>query len=454
MNTPVIVMAITAGICLEVALINGLAGAARRPRDAVRVAFAFQALAAAAGALSLVLLYSAGTPEAFTAAMKWGLFPSGVAWIIAGVWLAAFYTDVRPVGGLLALSGALCAFVVVNLALPTGLLQDSAGAIARTSMAGTHVSVMVMPHPHPLNPLADILTLAAFSFVFYAAWRVHRRGDYRKAWVVAAVAAVLLTVNAADALQAYGAAWDVYLTQLAFAVFAIGVSVAVRRQSARTEAELSLYRAHLETLVEARMADLEDAHQRLAQESRERLTTAAELRRRVAELDALQHVSRMLADSGDLDTVLHDIAPQIAAFLDADHAQVVLSENSVDDADPASERRPGPRLEPSDGRLVVPLVARGHAVGALHISRDDAVPFSDRERRLAQTVADDVAAAVENELLHAQQTREAAEEERQRLARDLHDAVSQTVYSAVLIAEALPAVWARDPTRGPATWHS
>ena len=76
------------------------------------------------------------------------------------------------------------------------------------------------------------------------------------------------------------------------------------------------------------------------------------------------------------------------------------------------------------------------------------MPFSEQERRLAQTVADDVAAAVENELLHAQQTREAAEEERQRLARDLHDAVSQTVYSAMLIAEALPAVWERDQDEG------
>ena len=42
----------------------------------------------------------------------------------------------------------------------------------------------------------------------------------------------------------------------------------------------------------------------------------------------------------------------------------------------------------------------------------------------------------------------AAEEERQRLARDLHDAVTQTIYSAALIAEALPAVWERDPGAG------
>ncbi len=34
------------------------------------------------------------------------------------------------------------------------------------------------------------------------------------------------------------------------------------------------------------------------------------------------------------------------------------------------------------------------------------------------------------------------------LARDLHDAVTQTIYSASLIAEVLPKVWERDPTEG------
>jgi signal transduction histidine kinase len=39
-------------------------------------------------------------------------------------------------------------------------------------------------------------------------------------------------------------------------------------------------------------------------------------------------------------------------------------------------------------------------------------------------------------------------EERGRLARDLHDAVTQTLYSAALIAEALPQVWERSPDEG------
>jgi signal transduction histidine kinase len=42
----------------------------------------------------------------------------------------------------------------------------------------------------------------------------------------------------------------------------------------------------------------------------------------------------------------------------------------------------------------------------------------------------------------------ATAEERSRLARDLHDAVTQTIYSAALIAEALPQVWERNPVEG------
>lgn len=48
----------------------------------------------------------------------------------------------------------------------------------------------------------------------------------------------------------------------------------------------------------------------------------------------------------------------------------------------------------------------------------------------------------------AQASESAVIEERGRLARDLHDAVTQTLYSAALIAEALPSVWERSPEQG------
>jgi len=52
------------------------------------------------------------------------------------------------------------------------------------------------------------------------------------------------------------------------------------------------------------------------------------------------------------------------------------------------------------------------------------------------------------DLLARQLKEQTAMEERNRLARDLHDAVSQTLFSASLIAEVLPKLWDRNPEEG------
>ena len=66
----------------------------------------------------------------------------------------------------------------------------------------------------------------------------------------------------------------------------------------------------------------------------------------------------------------------------------------------------------------------------------------------ARTLADQLAIAIENSRLYEQASELAASHERQRLARDLHDAVSQTLFSVSLIAEVLPRIYARDPDQG------
>ena len=62
--------------------------------------------------------------------------------------------------------------------------------------------------------------------------------------------------------------------------------------------------------------------------------------------------------------------------------------------------------------------------------------------------------ALEEKTLELQQLYEkshelAVLEERNRLARELHDAVTQTLFSASLVAEALPTTWERDPAGRP-----
>ena len=436
MNVPVIAMAMAAGISIDAALAHGLVGMRRRPRDAVRIAFALQALAVAAGALAIIVMYSTGSPRTHFEVTKWVFFPAQLSWTIATMWLVAFYTGVRPLRWLLALSAGFCALIVLNLVLPYGVLHRVIGSIASFHLAGADVNVMAAAAPHPIYHLVSALALAAFVFMFYAAWRVHRRRERGKAWIVTAFLLVFLVAGVLDSLQNYGMLTDLYYTQLSFVVLVLAVNVGLRQESLRQEAGLLANRAHLESLVAQRVKDLDEANARLALESQERLATAASLRRRVAELDALHRISRTLAERVDLAAALDQAALEIAVLLSAEHARIDLAGS------------PPATSESTGHLLVVPLVAKGMTVGALSVARDQGGPFTDEEHRLAEMVAGDVAAAVENERLHERQSKQAAEEERQRLARDLHDAVTQTLYSAALIAEALPTVWERQPSAG------
>jgi len=74
--------------------------------------------------------------------------------------------------------------------------------------------------------------------------------------------------------------------------------------------------------------------------------------------------------------------------------------------------------------------------------------FSDSEQRLLTALAQRAGLAIQNARLYGQAQQAATLEERQRLARELHDAVTQTLFSTALIAEVLPELWDLDPEEG------
>ncbi|HXF63715.1 MAG TPA: PAS domain S-box protein [Caldilineaceae bacterium] len=74
--------------------------------------------------------------------------------------------------------------------------------------------------------------------------------------------------------------------------------------------------------------------------------------------------------------------------------------------------------------------------------------FVPEDIDLALRMADQTALAVENAHLRTQIERTAVAAERSRIARDLHDAVTQTLFSASIIAEVLPMIWQRNEAEG------
>jgi len=90
--------------------------------------------------------------------------------------------------------------------------------------------------------------------------------------------------------------------------------------------------------------------------------------------------------------------------------------------------------------LSVPLVVKEAIYGNLMLYFTEPRKFSPEEIELATAVGDQAALAIENARLRTQVERAAVTAERNRIARDLHDSVTQTLFSATLIAEVLPRV--------------
>jgi two-component system nitrate/nitrite sensor histidine kinase NarX len=98
--------------------------------------------------------------------------------------------------------------------------------------------------------------------------------------------------------------------------------------------------------------------------------------------------------------------------------------------------------------ISAPLLAKRKTVGAIDLGSETVRPLSAEQLSLLAAIGHQIGVAVENARLYEQAQQLAIMEERSRLARDLHDAVTQTLFSASLIAQTLPALWENDENEG------
>ncbi len=107
-----------------------------------------------------------------------------------------------------------------------------------------------------------------------------------------------------------------------------------------------------------------------------------------------------------------------------------------------------PEVAETRSELAVPLRTKGVVIGVLNVESDRPSAFDESDMEVLQSLANQAAIAIENARNYERAQRAAVLEERARLARELHDAVTQTLFSASLIAEALPALWEVDQSEG------
>ncbi len=96
--------------------------------------------------------------------------------------------------------------------------------------------------------------------------------------------------------------------------------------------------------------------------------------------------------------------------------------------------------------LGVPIVAQGEVIGAFYLTEKvQADAFGSSDQELIELLAAHAAIAITNARLYEQSRELSVLSERNRLALELHDVVSQKLFSLVLTAEAAATQLERDP---------
>lgn len=243
----------------------------------------------------------------------------------------------------------------------------------------------------------------------------------------------------------------------------------------RIEHELATYRLNLEELVAARTTQ---ARAELA----ERLRAEGELEQRIQELFILNEIARTISSVTDLmpalnlvaERVTHlfgitatsigeldPVAPAIHILAGYSSAPETLSlvgstftretlpilDDVLETNEPLvlAEREADERVAKAytlmeyvgvTSLMLTPLRAGGVVNGVMILQSQEPEPFAtDHVRALAETIAGTIATAIENARLFQQAQATAIADERRRLARELHDSVTQLLYSIVLLAE-------------------
>src|SRR5258708_14527840 len=98
--------------------------------------------------------------------------------------------------------------------------------------------------------------------------------------------------------------------------------------------------------------------------------------------------------------------------------------------------------------VIAPIRLKDKVLGFL--SLDSATPgfFTPVHAERLQAFADQAAIAIQRATLYDRAKRAAVLEERSRLANELHDTISQTLWSVGLITERLPSIWEIDKDEG------
>ena len=239
----------------------------------------------------------------------------------------------------------------------------------------------------------------------------------------------------------------------------------------------------LDERVKARTSTLRRVNETLRREVEERIRIEAKERKQRAYAEALRDTAAGLAKSLDLDETLEQVLIGVDRLIAHHLAAVILIDESgthtlahiretrrghlttraalgstvdhlplIDDLARAdniiikNDVEGGCLGQQTRCAMGVPITASDSRIGYLVVEGSAPGFFNDGHAERLTAVADLASGAISNAQLFRSEAELAAFEERQRLARELHDAVSQTLWTANLLCESISVNGQGEPT--------
>ncbi len=149
-------------------------------------------------------------------------------------------------------------------------------------------------------------------------------------------------------------------------------------------------------------------------------------RAEVGAFEGIYHSTRVPLGQGIWGTVAQRGEPLVSGPVSVDREHVHLQQAGV------------------QSHICVPLKVKERVIGVMSAASDRAGAFDQSDEIILQTLANQASVAIENLRLHEQAKQVAILEERQRLGRELHDSVTQSLYGIALYSQAAAGHLARE----------
>jgi PAS domain S-box-containing protein len=437
-----LVLGLAAGICIGTGLIYIFIGIRRRDNERLHLTFALFALSYAGANITAILEYKSTSLEQFLRIGNWtALFT--VTTLVFLLWFIAAYTQAGNRYLLIGLTAVLMMVGVIAIVRPNSIHTEIFGIIPVTLPWGE--SINLLDASESIWEIVFFLSeITLVIFAVYACIRQFLNGERQKALSLGLGLAFLLFALIFDIIFIdSGQINFVFLGDYGFLPLAIVMAIQLTKQVLQTEDELEQYKQNLEKLIDERTAELERSNIQLSEEVTSRQQAEAALRQSERRARALLNAPPDFALLADLDGTILEIN-KVAADRFGLEIEDAIGQNAFAffDADLADIRRlKGDQLIETREQVVWEdeQAGRSYENHLYPIMNDD-----DQVSSIAIFARD----VTELRKVQEREIADAASEERTRLARDLHDAVTQTIYSAALIAEVLPKVWERNPDEG------